>query len=46
MALLDPEPGKLRPRQAQGPDTDRAPDERASGTPDALREDLVRLLGC
>ncbi|WP_329568164.1 FAD-binding and (Fe-S)-binding domain-containing protein [Streptomyces sp. NBC_01361] len=45
MALLDPEPGKLRPRQTQGPATDRVPDERASGTPDALREDLVRLLG-
>ncbi|GGT58535.1 oxidoreductase [Streptomyces atratus] len=45
MALLDPEPGKLRPRQTQGPAIDRVPDERASGTPDALREDLVRLLG-
>lgn len=45
MALLDPEPGKLRPRQTQGPTTDRVPDERASGTPDALRQDLVRLLG-
>ncbi|MFD4948839.1 FAD-binding and (Fe-S)-binding domain-containing protein [Streptomyces sp. NPDC058409] len=45
MALLDPEPGKLRPRQTQGPATDRVPDERASGTPDDLREGLVRLLG-
>ncbi|WP_371098182.1 FAD-binding and (Fe-S)-binding domain-containing protein [Streptomyces sanglieri] len=45
MALLDPEPGKLRPRQTQGPATDRVPDKRASGTPDDLREGLVRLLG-
>ncbi|WP_405752665.1 hypothetical protein [Streptomyces sp. NBC_00012] len=42
MALLGPKPGKLRPRQTQGPATDRVPDERASGTPNALREDLGR----
>ncbi|QHA03267.1 FAD-binding protein [Streptomyces broussonetiae] len=45
MALLDPEPGKLRPRATGGPATDRVPDDRASGTPDTLRNDLVRLLG-
>lgn len=45
MALLDPEPGKLRPRQTRPPATDRVPDERASGAPEALRDDLIRLLG-
>ncbi|MEU3862511.1 FAD-binding and (Fe-S)-binding domain-containing protein [Streptomyces sp. NPDC028722] len=45
MPLLDPEPGKLRPRRTGGPAADRVPDERASGTPDALRRDLVLLLG-
>ncbi|MFF7186668.1 fumarylacetoacetate hydrolase family protein [Streptomyces sp. NPDC008222] len=45
MPLLDPEPGKLRPRRTEGPAADRVPDERASGTPDTLRADLVRLLG-
>jgi hypothetical protein len=45
MALLEADPGKLRPPKTQGPATDRVPDDRASGTPDALREDLVRLLG-
>ncbi|MCX5097019.1 FAD-binding oxidoreductase [Streptomyces sp. NBC_00365] len=45
MALLEPEPGKLRPRKTQGPAADRVTDDRASGSPDALREDLVHLLG-
>src|ERR1700742_217345 len=45
MALLEPDPGKLRPPRTQGPATDRVLDDRVSGTPDALREDLVRLLG-
>ncbi|MGV9352562.1 FAD-binding and (Fe-S)-binding domain-containing protein [Streptomyces misionensis] len=45
MALLEPAPEKLRPRQTEGPAADRVPDDRASGTPGALREDLVRLLG-
>ncbi|WP_327371162.1 FAD-binding and (Fe-S)-binding domain-containing protein [Streptomyces sp. NBC_01217] len=45
MTLLEPDPGKLRPPSTQGPATDRVPDDRASGTPDTLREDLVRLLG-
>ncbi|CAL9646162.1 FAD-binding and (Fe-S)-binding domain-containing protein [Streptomyces sp. enrichment culture] len=45
MALLDPKPGKLRPRPTHGPAADRVPDARASGTPEALRADLVRLLG-
>ncbi|MER6566779.1 FAD-binding oxidoreductase [Streptomyces sp. NPDC001093] len=45
MALLDPEPGKLRPHATGGPADDRVMDDRASGTPDALQKDLVRLLG-
>ncbi|KUN03384.1 hypothetical protein AQI95_23040 [Streptomyces yokosukanensis] len=45
MALLDPEPGTLRPRTTGGPAGDRVPDDRASGTPETLRKDLVRLLG-
>ncbi|GHB47037.1 hypothetical protein GCM10010377_42490 [Streptomyces viridiviolaceus] len=45
MALLVPGPGKLCPYQTRGPAADRVPDERASGTPDALREYLVRLPG-
>ncbi|MFF5538725.1 FAD-binding and (Fe-S)-binding domain-containing protein [Streptomyces cinerochromogenes] len=45
MALLEPVPDKLRPRRTDGPAADRVPDEQASGTPDALRADLVRLLG-
>ncbi|MBD0418203.1 FAD-binding oxidoreductase [Streptomyces sp. TRM S81-3] len=45
MALLDPKPGMLRPRQHRSPAADRVPDERAPGTPEALRTDLVRLLG-
>jgi D-lactate dehydrogenase len=45
MALFDPDPGKLRPARTGGPAIDRVPDESASGTPDALRRDLVGLLG-
>ncbi|MGW1006105.1 FAD-binding and (Fe-S)-binding domain-containing protein [Streptomyces sp. NPDC002520] len=45
MALLDPEPGKLRPPTTGGPAADRVAEDRASGTPEALRTDLVRLLG-
>jgi D-lactate dehydrogenase len=45
MALFHPNPGKLRPRSTHGPAPDRVPDARASGTPEALRADLVRLLG-
>ncbi|WP_406433421.1 FAD-binding and (Fe-S)-binding domain-containing protein [Streptomyces sp. NBC_01589] len=45
MAFLDPKPGKLRPRTTNGSAVDRVAHDRASGTPDALREDLVRLLG-
>ncbi|MGV9346168.1 FAD-binding and (Fe-S)-binding domain-containing protein [Streptomyces spiralis] len=45
MAFLEPEPGKLRPLTTGGPAADRVADDRATGTPKALREDLVRLLG-
>ncbi|MEY9933924.1 FAD/FMN-containing dehydrogenase [Catenulispora sp. GP43] len=45
MALLEPAPGKLRPASTEGPSVDRVPDERASGTPDRLRTDLVGLVG-
>ncbi|MGW1255592.1 FAD-binding and (Fe-S)-binding domain-containing protein [Streptomyces sp. NPDC002513] len=45
MAVLEPEPGKLRPLTTKGPAGDRVTDERASGSPEELREDLVRLLG-
>jgi D-lactate dehydrogenase len=45
VALFEPEPGKLRPRNIESPAVDRVTDDRASGTPDSLREDLARLLG-
>ncbi|MFF3576047.1 FAD-binding and (Fe-S)-binding domain-containing protein [Streptomyces mirabilis] len=45
MALLEPDPEKLRPPKTLGPAADRVPEDRASGTPEGLREDLVRLLG-
>jgi hypothetical protein len=44
MALLEPRPGTRRPETTEGPAADRVPDGRASGTPGALRADLVRLL--
>ncbi|MEW2626160.1 FAD-binding and (Fe-S)-binding domain-containing protein [Streptomyces sp. NPDC048106] len=45
MAFLDPEPGKLRPLTTEGPAADRVAPGRATGTPEDLRADLVRLLG-
>ncbi|MFD7283978.1 hypothetical protein ACFV80_45145 [Streptomyces sp. NPDC059862] len=38
MAFLEPEPGKLRLLTTNGPAADRVTHDRASGTPDALRE--------
>ncbi|GGY67477.1 hypothetical protein GCM10010300_07970 [Streptomyces olivaceoviridis] len=40
MPLLDPKPGALRPHPADGPSVDRA-----SATPDGLRDALVAELG-
>ena len=45
MALLDPKPGALRPAATDGPAIDRVTEDRAAGTPDSLRHDLIRLLG-
>ncbi|GGU69848.1 FAD-binding and (Fe-S)-binding domain-containing protein [Streptomyces daghestanicus] len=45
MPLLDPKPAALRPHPVDGPAVDRVPDERAFGTPDALRDALVATLG-
>ncbi|GGQ98517.1 FAD-binding and (Fe-S)-binding domain-containing protein [Streptomyces flaveolus] len=45
MPLLDPKPGALRPHPTDGPSVDRVLDERASGTPDALRDALISALG-
>lgn len=45
MALLDPEPGKLCHRQAKGSVADRVSMNGRPVPPDALREDLVSLLG-
>lgn len=47
MPLLEPSSGALRPRPSAGhaPAPDRVPDESASGTPEALRDDLRRVLG-
>src|SRR3977135_1439658 len=44
-ALLMTEPGALRPTGTDRPASDLGPEDRAAGKPDALREDLVRLLG-
>lgn len=44
-ALLMPKPGALRPTGTDRPASDRVTEDRAAGTPDALREDLIRLLG-
>ncbi|MFD5812776.1 FAD-binding and (Fe-S)-binding domain-containing protein [Streptomyces sp. NPDC127038] len=46
MPLLEPDPGKLRPRARRGtPAADRVPEDRAGGTPEPLRGDLTALLG-
>ncbi|MER6387958.1 FAD-binding and (Fe-S)-binding domain-containing protein [Streptomyces sp. NPDC001523] len=45
MPLLEPRPGTLRPRDVGAPSPDRVSDERAGGTPEALRADLSELLG-
>jgi D-lactate dehydrogenase len=45
MALLDAKPETLRPATTNGPAVDSVPEDRATGTPDALRENLIRLLG-
>jgi D-lactate dehydrogenase len=45
MALLDPKPGALRPAATDGPAIDSVPEDRAAGTPENLREDLIGLLG-
>jgi D-lactate dehydrogenase len=45
MPLLEPKPGKLRPHPARGPAVDRFADDRASGTPDGLRNALALELG-
>ena len=45
MALLMPKPEALRPTGTDRPAGDRVPEDRAAGTPETLREDLVRLLG-
>ena len=45
MALLDPKPRALRPAATGGPAIDGVTEDRVAGTPDGLREDLIRLLG-
>jgi D-lactate dehydrogenase len=45
VALLDPEPGALRPAATGGPAIDSVAEDRAAGTPENLREDLIGLLG-
>ena len=45
MALLDAKPETLRPATTNGPAIDGVSEDRAAGTPDALRDDLVDLLG-
>ncbi|MGI5448449.1 FAD-binding and (Fe-S)-binding domain-containing protein [Streptomyces sp. CA-243310] len=45
MPLLEPRPGTLRPRDVGAPSPDRVSDQRAGGTPEALRADLSELLG-
>ncbi|MFC5724672.1 FAD-binding and (Fe-S)-binding domain-containing protein [Streptomyces gamaensis] len=44
MPLLQPSPERLRPAPV-GPAGDRLPDELAGGTPERLRDDLIRLMG-
>ena len=45
MVLLDPNPGALRPAATDGPAIDSVAEDRAAGTPENLREDLIHLLG-
>ena len=45
MVLLDPKPGALRPAATEGPAIDSVAEDRAAGTPENLREDLIHLLG-
>ncbi|MGW1225241.1 FAD-binding and (Fe-S)-binding domain-containing protein [Streptomyces sp. NPDC002530] len=45
MPLLEPKPEALRPDTARAPSHDRVPDDRAVGTPEPLRGDLMALLG-
>jgi len=46
MPLLDPKPDVLRPTaRPEAPAPDRVPDDRAHGTPQPLRGDLIALLG-
>jgi D-lactate dehydrogenase len=45
VALLTAKPGALRPTGTEGLAADRVVEDRAAGTPDALRDDLIRLLG-
>jgi D-lactate dehydrogenase len=45
MALLVAKPGALRPGATDGPAVDRVSEDRAAGTPDGLRGDLIGLLG-
>ena len=45
MVLLDPKPGALRPAATEGPAIDSVAEDRAAGTPENLREDLIGLLG-
>ncbi|MDK0518118.1 FAD-binding and (Fe-S)-binding domain-containing protein [Streptomyces sp. ML-6] len=45
MPLLEPKPETLRPEVPRTPSVDRVPARQAPGTPDALRDELVALLG-
>ena len=45
MALLSPQTERILPADEAEPSPDRAPDALAAGTPAALREDLVALVG-
>ncbi|WP_328581197.1 FAD-binding and (Fe-S)-binding domain-containing protein [Streptomyces sp. NBC_00370] len=46
MPLLEPKPQALRPRHTKGPAAhDRVSDDRAKGSPETLRDELVALLG-
>src|SRR3954470_11492047 len=44
MELLSPDVHRIAPKDEE-PSKDRAPDELASGTPEPLRSELIRLLG-
>ncbi|MGW0734820.1 FAD-binding and (Fe-S)-binding domain-containing protein [Streptomyces sp. NPDC002851] len=46
MPLLEPDPMALRPgAREHGPSPDRVRDQRAGGTPEPLKSDLIALLG-